>query len=124
VLRDREQMVAVRAYQRGIVMHVLHYLDEIRPVDELPEISSAKGKLDEKEVELGKTLVEQLTADEFDASQFTDAYSNEVEKLIEAKTKGKELIIAPEAGAQTPTKDLLEALKASVRKTGVKSKRQ
>src|SRR5919197_5802229 len=119
VLRDREQIVALRAYQRGIVMHILHYLDEIRPMDEIKELTeaaSAKIKLDEKELQLGKMLVEQLTAEEFDASEYTDAYTKEVEKMIEAKAKGKELISAPEVTREPETKDLLEALKASVKK--------
>lgn len=121
VLRDREQMVALRAYQRGIVMHVLHYLDEIRPIDEIKELSemaSAKTKPDEKELQLGKTLVDQLTTPEFDAGGYSDTYSKEIENLIEAKAKGRELVTASEAGTQQPTKDLLEALKASVRKAG------
>ena len=32
VLKDRENLVALRPYQRGIVMHILKYLDEIRPL--------------------------------------------------------------------------------------------
>jgi DNA end-binding protein Ku len=35
VLREKEQLVALRAYQRGLVMHQLKYLDEIRPMDEI-----------------------------------------------------------------------------------------
>jgi len=125
VLRDREQLVALRSYQRGIVMHVLHYLDEIRPIDEIKELSdvaSAKVRLDDKELQLGKLLVDQLSSGEFDVSEYTDTYSKEVENLIEAKAKGKELVSAPETSPQQPTKDLLEALKASVRKAG-KSKK-
>lgn len=117
VLRDREQLVALRAYQRGIVMHVLHYLDEIRPLDEIKEISeiaSAKVKLEEQELSLGKTLVEQLSADELDVSEYSDAYTKQVEELIEAKAKGKELVTAPEISAPESTKDLISALKASV----------
>jgi len=125
VLRDREQLVALRSYQRGIVMHVLHYLDEIRPIDEIKELSdvaSAKVRLDDKELQLGKLLVDQLSSGEFDVSEYTDTYSKEVENLIEAKAKGKEVVSAPETSPQQPTKDLLEALKASVRKAG-KSKK-
>jgi DNA end-binding protein Ku len=117
VIRDREQTVALRAYQRGIVMHVLHYLDEIRPLDEIKEISemaSAKVKLDEQELSLGKTLVEQLSSDELDISKYSDAYTKQVEELIEAKAKGKELVTAPEVTGPESTKDLLAALKASV----------
>src|ERR671930_639118 len=110
VLRDREQVVALRAYQRGIVMHILHYLDEIRPMDEIKEISemaSAKVKLDEQELSLGKTLVEQLSSDELDISKYSDAYTKQVEELIEAKAKGKELVTAPEVTGPESTKDLL-----------------
>ena len=62
--REKEQLVALREYQRGIAMHVLHYLDEIRPMDEIKEISenaSNKTKPDEQELALGRTLAEQLT---------------------------------------------------------------
>ena len=38
ILRDKENIVALRPYQRGMVMHVLKYLDEIRPTDDIPEI--------------------------------------------------------------------------------------
>ena len=31
VLRDKENIVSLRPYQRGMVMHILRYLDEIRP---------------------------------------------------------------------------------------------
>lgn len=121
VLRDREQIVALRAYQRGIVMHVLHYIDEIRPIDEIKgigEAASERTKTDDKEMQLGRTLVEQLAANEFDASQYTDVYSKEIQKLIEAKAKGKQVLVAPEGeGRLSPTPDLLEALKASIKKT-------
>jgi DNA end-binding protein Ku len=40
VLREREQLVALRAYQRGLVMHQLKYLDEIRPMDEIGNLNS------------------------------------------------------------------------------------
>ena len=35
VLREKEHVIALRAYQRGLVMHQLKYLDEIRPMDEM-----------------------------------------------------------------------------------------
>ena len=38
MLRDKECVVALRPYQRVIVMHLLHYIDDIRPVDEISEL--------------------------------------------------------------------------------------
>lgn len=66
VLKDREHLVALRAYQRGIVMHQLRYIDEIKPVDEVEGMSgtaaSSQPSIDNKELSLGKTLVENLTS--------------------------------------------------------------
>src|ERR671910_1225891 len=113
VLRDKEQLVALRAYQRGLVMHQLKYLDEIRPMDEIGELDSSP-KIDANELSLGKTLVENLTAEEFDPGQYSDAYAKELEKLIEAKSRGEKITIKEEEEKHKETTDLLKALKASI----------
>src|SRR5918994_677128 len=122
VLRDKEQLVALRAYQRGLVMHQLKYLDEIRPMDEIGGLDSAQ-KIDANELSLGKTLVENLTAGEFDLGQYSDAYAKELEKLIEAKSRGEKVTIKEEEEKPEEPTDLLEALKASIN-TQTKSSRQ
>ena len=122
VLRDKEQLVALRAYQRGLVMHQLKYLDEIRPMDEIGGLDSAQ-KIDANELSLGKTLVENLTAEEFDLGQYSDAYAKELEKLIEAKSRGEKVTIKEEEEKPEEPTDLLEALKASIN-TQTKSSRQ
>ena len=119
VLREREQLVALRAFQRGIIMHLLHYLDEIRPMDEIKEISASatnKIKLEEQELALGKMLVEQLGSTRFDISNYSDAYASELERLIKAKSQGKIHTVESEEPEEA-TKDLLEALKASITKS-------
>ena len=40
VFKDKEHVVALRPYQRGILMHILHYLDEVRPVDEIEGLAN------------------------------------------------------------------------------------
>jgi DNA end-binding protein Ku len=113
VLRDKEQLVGLRAYQRGLVMHQLKYLDEIRPMDEIGGLDSAQ-KIDANELSLGKTLVENLTAEEFDLGQYSDAYAKELEKLIEAKSRGEKVTIKEEEEKPEETTDLLKALRASI----------
>jgi non-homologous end joining protein Ku len=44
-------------------------------------------KVDAKELSLGKTLVDNLSAEKFDPGQYSDTYAKELEKLIEAKSK-------------------------------------
>jgi DNA end-binding protein Ku len=117
VLREKEQLVALRAYQRGLVMHQLRYLDEIRPMDEIGGLDSTQ-KIDVKELSLGKTLVESLTTEKFDPGQYSDTYAKELEKLIEAKSKGQKVTIKEEEEKPEETTDILGALKASLKVKG------
>jgi len=113
VLREKEHVIALRAYQRGLVMHQLKYLDEIRPMDEIGDLDSLQ-QVDSKELSLGKTLVENLTTERFDLGQYSDSYAKELEKLIEAKSKGQKVIIKEQEEESKETTDILEALKASL----------
>jgi DNA end-binding protein Ku len=97
VLREREQLVALSAYQRGLVMHQLKYLDEIRPMDEIGGIDSSQ-KIDAKGLSLGKTLVESLTTEKFDPGKYSDIYAKELEMLIESKSKGQKVTARRRAG--------------------------
>jgi len=116
ILRDKENIVALRPYQRGMVMHILKYLDEIRPTDEIPEITELakeNAKPEPEELSLAKMLVDKFSSKDLDLSEYSDKYASELEKLIEAKRKGKPLVLKAEPKQKT-TPDLLEALKASM----------
>jgi DNA end-binding protein Ku len=118
VLREKEHLVALRAYQRGLLMHQLHYLDEIKPIDEIKEITSnatAKLKIEEQEIELGKMLVDNLTSEDLDLGQYSDGYATKLRELINQKGRGKVHVIKEEQEEPESGRDLLEALKASVK---------
>jgi DNA end-binding protein Ku len=117
VLREKEQLVALRAYQRGLVMHQLKYLDEIRPMDEIGGLQSLQ-KIDAKELSLGKALVDNLTTDKFDPGQYSDTYAKELERIIEAKSKGEKVTINEIEKKTEETTDIIEALKASLKVKG------
>ncbi|HJT49256.1 MAG TPA: hypothetical protein VJ729_13815 [Nitrososphaeraceae archaeon] len=89
-INNEEHVIALRAYQRGLVMHQLKYLDEIRPMDEIGDLSNLQ-QVDSKELSLGETLVENLTTERFDLGRYSDGYAKELEKLIQAKVKVKKL---------------------------------
>jgi DNA end-binding protein Ku len=121
VLREKEHAIALRAFQRGLVMHQLKYLDEIRPMDEIGDLGNLQ-QVDSKELSLGKTLVENLNSERFDLGQYYDSYAKELEKLIEAKSKGQKVTIQEQAEAEEEkTTDILEALKASLKTKGKSS---
>jgi non-homologous end joining protein Ku len=50
--------------------------------------------------------------------QYSDTYAKELEKLIEAKTKGQNVVDKEEEKELDETTDILEALKASLKIKG------
>jgi len=118
VLREKEYVVALRPYQRVIVMHLLHYIDDIRPVDEISELRDLqRAAVDYKVLSLGKLLVENLSSEEFDLSKYSDTCAKELEKLIDTKVKGRMIVAEPQKVKEEETKDLVAALKASLQKS-------
>ena len=103
-------------------MHQLMYQEEIRPIDEIDGMpgSETLAKLppiDEREIELGKMLVDNLTSKEFDVSQYSDDYAKQLEDLISAKSNGKTYTYEVKEEESGMGDNLLEALKASVQKS-------
>jgi DNA end-binding protein Ku len=117
ILRYKENVVALRPYQRGLVMHILKYLDELKPPDEIPElreIAKQKIKLEPEEISLAKTLVEKLSSKSLDLTEYSDSYTKELRSLVEAKSTGKPISIKHESKQKASPTDLISALKASM----------
>src|SRR4051794_15279204 len=113
VLRTKEQLVALRADEGGLIrMLTLHASDEVLDKKDL-DVPRAGKKPSERETKMAKSLVDQLAAD-FQPSRYKDTYRDRVVKLVEAKAKGKEPDLEmPEP--PEPTDDLLAALQASLK---------
>ena len=117
-LHQREQIVMIRPFEKGLVLHTLYYPEEIRAVaeyDNQPEVQTQKA-----EVELAEQFMKQLTGD-FHPENFKDEYTGRVEQLIQSK-QGE----APAPGKQpkkklAPVIDLMEALRKSMGQTTVVS---
>lgn len=120
VLRNKEYVVALRPFKKGLIMHILYYLGEIRDIEKLPELEKLVV-VRKEELELAKALISKLTEEEFDASKFKDQYTEALKKLIKAKAEGKEFEMKVERPAEE-ARSLLEALKASVEHVGKKKK--
>jgi DNA end-binding protein Ku len=122
VLKDKEHLVALRSYQKGLIMHQLMYQEEIKPINEIEGMPGSENSIpsppvDKREIELGKILVDNLTNKEFDASLYFDDYAKQLEELISAKAEGK-IYTSEEKEIEADVGDtLLEALKASVQQS-------
>lgn len=122
VLKDREHLVAIRRYQMGMIMHQLMYQEEITPIDEIDgmpgsESSASAVPLEEKELELGRMLIGNLTSSQFDAAQYSDEYTKQLEKMVTAKSKGITYKTEAKEESLDTSNDLIEALKASVQRS-------
>jgi DNA end-binding protein Ku len=122
VLKDREHLVAIRPYQRGLIMHQLMYQEEITPIDEIEgmpgsESSVSSVPINEKEMELGRMLIGNLSNSQFDATQYSDEYTKQMEKMVTAKSKGITYKTEKKEDSMDTSSNLIEALKASVQRS-------
>jgi len=110
VLRDREDFVAIAPQGDGLVVFKLRYPKEVRKISEVPQIGDYK--IDEKELKLAHTLVEQMVTS-ISEIEMKDNYSDALREIIEAKIEGKEVTAFVEEEA--PTVDIMTALKESIK---------
>lgn len=108
-MHNREHIVLIRPSGDGLLLHTLYYPDELHKANR----KEAPGtKFSAKELDLAKTLVDQLKAP-FKPAEFKDTYRKNVERLIEQKQKGHK-ITAIKQPKKSPVIDLMDALKRSL----------
>jgi DNA end-binding protein Ku len=116
--RGKQYIVMIRPVDDGLVMQQLMYAGEVRPIS---EIDIPKMDVREAELKLAKQLIDQQTSAKFDPSQYTDDVTARIEAAVQQKVEGHEITMAEEpatGGAQVI--DLMEALRASLERKGVK----
>src|SRR5271169_3237915 len=111
VLRNRESLCLLKPQGQGLVLNALRFVAEIRSMEELS--LPTKEKLSTSEVSLATKLIEGMTG-KFDPSKYKDTYTEEVQKLIEAKAKGQKRQAAPPKPAKSNVIDLVAALQESL----------
>ncbi|MGC1360203.1 MAG: Ku protein [Silvibacterium sp.] len=111
-LHQREQIVMLRPYDKGMVLHTLYYPAEIREVAEYS--GQPTVKVQKAEVDLAEQFMKQLTA-KFEPEQFKDEYQARVEELVERKAAGKEIEVEkPHKKPPAKVINLMDALKESM----------
>jgi DNA end-binding protein Ku len=115
VSRGKEQLVLIRPYENGLIMHGLFYANEVRDFGQIPK--SENVKLSEQELTLGANLIEEMS-DEFDPGRYRDEYRIRVLAMMEEKSKGREITVAPAPESRRgQVIDLMQALKESLEKS-------
>ncbi|HEX4763523.1 MAG TPA: Ku protein [Usitatibacter sp.] len=113
--RGKQYIVMIRPVAEGLVMQQLLYADEVRSIREV-EIPDTEVK--PAELKLATQLIEQQSVDKFDPTEYVDDVRARVEKAIEGKVQGQEIVMQEEQPAGAQVIDLMEALRASLERKG------
>jgi DNA end-binding protein Ku len=120
-LRQKTRLAALRVRGDVLVLQTLLWADEVREAA-FPALDDPV-RISAKELEMSASLVESFAAD-FDPTEFSDEYQEELRTLIEAKLeKGDALDTSETFGEQEEEAkggeviDLMEALRASVERS-------
>ncbi|MDJ0789877.1 MAG: Ku protein [Myxococcota bacterium] len=110
--RGRQQLVLIRPRGRGLVLHALHYADEVASFDDIEFGDDVE--LTKREVELANQLIEQLQGEMFEPEKYEDGYRTAVLEAVDRKVAGEDVVVAPKAKEQDQIIDLMAALKKSL----------
>lgn len=116
-MHNREHIVILRPAKHGFILHTMYFVNELHAEKDIP--APKPEKFDKKELDLAKKLIETLAAP-FKPEQFHDEYKRNVEKLIEAKRKGRK-VTPIDQPKKAPVIDLMQALQKSLAKNTGKS---
>jgi DNA end-binding protein Ku len=117
VIRNKQHLAALRAHDGLLILETMYYADEIRQ----PESVDGKARLQKAEVDMAKSLVENLS-DSFKPEKYDDNYRKELLELIRAKAKGQDLP-EPKEEEEDEVVDLMAALRESVERTQKQKKK-
>jgi len=112
VIRQKENLVAIRATGDVLTMATMVFHDEVIDPGTIDEVPDDDAEASKREIEMAEQLIESLTGD-FEPEKYHDEYRERVLELIEAKAAGEEISIQPpEEPAKVP--DLMAALEQSL----------
>ena len=114
VIKEKEHLVAVRPYDGTLVMSTLYYADEVRAVNDVPELP-VQAKVHPNEKKMAMQLIEGLIAS-FNPAEYRDEYREALQKVIAAKIDGEAVVGVP-VRKQEKVVDLMDALRRSLQMT-------
>ena len=111
VIRKKQHLACLRTWEGKLLLETMYFADEVRH----PEDVDIGGELRAAEVDMAKSLVENLS-DRFDPEKYDDTYRKELLDLIRRKAKGMKLP-EPQPDEEGEVVDLMAALRESVERT-------
>jgi DNA end-binding protein Ku len=112
VIRKKQHLAALRPWNGVILLETMYFADELRK----PESVDSGGKLRSAEVEMARSLVDNLS-DSFDPEKYDDTYRKELLDLLREKAETGEISAPDEEPEEAEVVDLMSALRESVERT-------
>jgi len=90
VIRTRQHLAALMAYEDALLLELLRYSDEVHSVEEynFPNEGLSKYKITEQEIKLSEQLIQTMVA-EWDPSIYHDDYRTALMQVVEEKLASK-----------------------------------
>jgi DNA end-binding protein Ku len=113
--------VAVQPKDKGLVMYTMRRANEIRSMENIEELESVPSKVKPDEIKLAKQVIGNFEG-AFDLTEYKDAYQEELQRIIDAKIAGEEVVATVEP---TPPKvvNLMDALRQSLDRVSTEKKK-
>ena len=93
-------------------MYTMRHANEIRSMDQIEELESVPTKVKPDEIKLAKQVIENFEG-ELDLAEYQDEYQEELQRIIDAKIAGEE-VVATEEEAPPKVVNLMDALRQSL----------
>jgi DNA end-binding protein Ku len=115
VLREKEHIAMIKPEGKALMLIQLRYKDELREPEglTLPD----EGDYSKRELDMALMLIGQLE-EHFNASEYHDEHTQELQKIIANKAKGKPIKVPGKEAVPSTTDmhDLMKVLRASLEK--------
>ena len=111
-LYGREYLVAVQPKDKGLMMYTMRRSAEIRSMGAIEELEGVPAKVKPEEIKLAKQVISNFEG-ELDLADYKDAYQEELQRIIDAKIAGEE-VVATEEQAPPKVVNLMDALRQSL----------
>jgi DNA end-binding protein Ku len=120
-LYGREYLVAVQPKDKGLVMYTMRRANEVRSMDAIDELEGVPSKVKPDEIKLAKQVIGNFEG-ALDLSEYRDAYQEELQRIIDAKIAGEDVVATVE---ETPPKvvNLMDALRQSLDRVSTQKKK-
>ena len=112
-LSGRERLGLLRVRGDAIVLHSMHWPDEIRDPS---DVAPPPAKVTDEEIDGAMALVDTMAIGSLEAAEFRDRYTDALHEVIAAKQEHRELPEAPQRAEPGRLVDLMATLRESVAK--------